>query len=178
MFRDGQRVPIRTGQGEVTTASTTITPIDPNIATWTPYPAAFADNPLVAKPPQVLAHTIDDLSHLGVYHQKYVNIRASGGQLVSYLGGIDINSDRLDMPIHRASKPFHDVQVRITGPAVADVIRSYAERAGVHGGAVGITTPAAGSVPDAGSHLVQIARTYFKPGTGSMTPPHTWQTAW
>jgi phosphatidylserine/phosphatidylglycerophosphate/cardiolipin synthase-like enzyme len=147
--------------------------IDPNIATWTPYRAAFADNPLVSKPPKILGHTIDDISHLGVYHQKFVNIRTNGGQLVSYVGGIDINSDRLDTPIHRAAKPFHDVQVRITGPAVVDVIRSYAERAVAHGGAVGITTPAAGSVPDAGSHLVQIARTYFKPATGSATPPYS-----
>jgi hypothetical protein len=33
VFRDGKRVPIRTGQGDVTTASFTAMPIDPNIAT-------------------------------------------------------------------------------------------------------------------------------------------------
>lgn len=148
--------------------------IDPSIATWTPYPVAFRDNPLVQPPPfDILGHAVDDLSHLGVYHQKFVNIRSTGGQLVSFLGGIDINSDRLDMPIHRAAKPFHDVQLRITGPAVADVIRSYEERANFHGAQVPIATPAAGSVPDAGSHLVQIARTYFKPAPGSSTQAYT-----
>jgi phosphatidylserine/phosphatidylglycerophosphate/cardiolipin synthase-like enzyme len=142
----------------------------PGVATWTPYPAAFPDNPLVTPPPfTVLGHTIDDLSHLGVYHQKYVNIKAAAGGLVSYLGGIDINSDRPDTTIHRARHPFHDVQVRVTGPAVIDVIRSYAERATLHAAPIPIAVPAAGSVGPAGSHLVQIARTYFKPGAGSAT---------
>ena len=148
--------------------------IDPTIATWTPYPAAFLDNPLVTPPPfKILGHTLDDISHLGVYHQKYVNIQTAGGALLSYLGGIDINSDRPDTTIHRARRPFHDVQVRITGPAVADVVRSYAERAGAHAAPIAIPTPGPGTIPDAGSHLVQVARTYFKPAPGSPTPAYT-----
>ena len=89
--------------------------IDPTIATWTPYPAAFADNPLVSTPPTILGNTLDDLSHIGVYHQKYVTIKASAGDIFAYLGGIDINSDRPDTTIHRAEHPFHDVQARLTG---------------------------------------------------------------
>jgi phosphatidylserine/phosphatidylglycerophosphate/cardiolipin synthase-like enzyme len=151
--------------------------IDSTIATWTPYPAAFADNPLVAPPPvAILGHTIDDLSHFGVYHQKYVVVQRSDDTpppddtYVGYLGGIDINSDRVDTTLHRAKHPFHDVQVRLTGPAVADLIRSYEERASVYSGAqVPIPIPDPGSIPATGNHLVQIARTYFKPLAGSGT---------
>lgn len=147
--------------------------VDPTIATWTPYPAAFADNPLVTPPPfKVVGHTIDDFSHIGVYHQKFVNIKKADGTYVSYLGGIDINSDRVDTTLHRAQHPFHDVQVRITGPAVADVLRSYEERAGRYGAPVSIPSVGA-SLGGPGSHLVQVARTYFKQQAGSPTTPFT-----
>ncbi|HEX8107718.1 MAG TPA: hypothetical protein VF516_08305, partial [Kofleriaceae bacterium] len=151
-----------------------LTAIDPTIATWTPYPAAFSDNPLVGSPPKVLGHTIDDISHLGVYHQKYVVVQPASGAPVAYLGGIDINSDRVDTSIHRAVHPFHDVQARITGPAVADVIRSYEERAVFHSAPHPIATPAEGTVAATGSHIVQIARTYFAPSSplASWPAPH------
>jgi phosphatidylserine/phosphatidylglycerophosphate/cardiolipin synthase-like enzyme len=151
--------------------------VEPTIATWTPYPANFADNPLVTPPPfKVLGHTIDDVSHTGVYHQKYINIKkpkmGGGFEYVSYLGGIDINSDRVDTTLHRAQHPFHDVQVRITGPAIADVLRSYEERAGRYSASVPI--PSAGTTLDGtGSHLVQIARTYFTQQAGSPSTPFT-----
>jgi phosphatidylserine/phosphatidylglycerophosphate/cardiolipin synthase-like enzyme len=146
--------------------------IDPTIATWTPYPAAFSDNPLVSSPYKVLGHTIDDLSHIGVYHQKYVIVQTPGGDHVGYLGGIDINSDRVDTSLHRAKHPFHDVQARVTGPVVADLIRSYSERAQRHGATVAINLPAA-PIPTTGSHLIQVARTYFRPQAGSATTAFT-----
>lgn len=144
---------------------------DPAIATWTPYDAAFSDNPLVTPPPfKILGHTLDDISHVGVYHQKYVNVQHADGTYVSYLGGIDINSDRLDTTIHRAVHPFHDVQVRITGPAVKDLILSFQERAHHHNADPPAIDPATvGPIAGTGSHLVQIARTYFKPAAGSST---------
>lgn len=146
--------------------------IDPTIATWTLYDATFSDNPLVLPPPfKILGHTIDDISHLGVYHQKYVTIKRTDGSYVAYLGGIDINSDRPDTTIHRAVHPFHDVQVKITGPAVIDVIKSYEERAIHHNAPVAIPVASVGPIAPAGSHLVQIARTYFTPGPGSTTTP-------
>lgn len=143
--------------------------IDPAIATWTPYDAAFADNPLVQHPPQVLGHTVDDISHMGVYHQKYVTIRRADGSYVAYLGGIDINSDRPDTVIHRAKKPFHDLQVRITGPAIEDVVLSYQERAKRHNVQPVIAQADVAQLQPAGTHLVQIARTYFKTAAGSPT---------
>jgi phosphatidylserine/phosphatidylglycerophosphate/cardiolipin synthase-like enzyme len=146
--------------------------IDPTIATWTPYPASLRDNPLVLPPPfKILGNILDDISHIGVYHQKYVNILTSDGKHIAYLGGIDINSDRLDTSLHRAVHPFHDVQVKVTGPAVADVIRSYAERATYHNAPISIPIPDAGTIHQTGSHLVQIARTYFKAEPGSLTTP-------
>ena len=139
--------------------------IDPTIATWTPYPAAFSDNPLVSPPPfKILGHTIDDFSHLGVYHQKHVSIRQADGTRVAYLGGIDLNSDRPDTPLHRVRHPFHDLQVRVTGPAVDAVVRTYQERATVHSATAPIA-PAAVPSPPGASHLVQIARTYYKPAS-------------
>ena len=137
--------------------------IDTTIATWTPYPAAFSDNPLVAPAPfKILGHTIDDLSHLGVYHQKLVAIKPAAADPIAYFGGIDINSDRPDTPLHRARHPFHDLQVRLRGPAVEAVLRTYAERATGHGGPVAIP-PAAVPSPAGASHLVQVARTYYEP---------------
>lgn len=149
--------------------------IDPTIAMFTPYPAAFSDNPIASNPPTILGNRLTDISHLGVYHQKYVVIQPSGPAPqpapFAYLGGIDIDPNRLDTSMHRARDPWHDVQARITGPAVADVARSYAERATFHSAPVRIPTPADGSLANAGSHLVQIARTYFVPGDTSSTPP-------
>jgi phosphatidylserine/phosphatidylglycerophosphate/cardiolipin synthase-like enzyme len=155
---------------------TALAAFDATIATWTPYPAAFLDNPLIAPGPvKILGSTIDDISHIGVYHQKYVNIQFPGTAMppyTAYLGGIDINSDRPDTTIHRALHPFHDVQIQLNGPAVAETIRSYAERASAHGANAPIAQPSDGQIPDAGSHIVQIARTYFKPGPGSGTPAY------
>ncbi len=144
--------------------------IDSTIAKWTPYPAAFADNPLVTVPPTILGVTLDDISHIGVYHQKYVIVKPSQGDVFAFLGGIDINSDRPDTTIHRAEHPFHDVQVCLTGPAVIEVIRSYVERATLHNAPIPIQIPT-DPIPGPGSHLVQIARTYFAPKPGSPTQP-------
>lgn len=142
--------------------------IDPTIATWTPYPATFADNPLVTPPPfQILHHTIDDLSHIGVYHQKLVTIVQADGTRLAYLGGIDINCDRPDTPLHRAKHPFHDLQVCITGPAVQALFQTYAERANVklYNAPTPVDPTKPVPSPAGASHLVQIARTYYKPAT-------------
>lgn len=80
--------------------------IDPTIATWTPYPAAFVDNPLVAPAPfKILGHTIDDFSHAGVYHQKLVTIQPAGGNVnnqIAYLGG---STSTTTGRIHRCIAP-------------------------------------------------------------------------
>jgi phosphatidylserine/phosphatidylglycerophosphate/cardiolipin synthase-like enzyme len=97
-------------------------------------------------------------------------MQAAGQPPIAYLGGIDLNSDRLDDPDHRAYAPFHDVQVRLTGPAVADVVASFAERAAVDGTSSPLVLPS-DPLPDTGHHIVQLGRTRFAPGTGPGAGP-------
>jgi phosphatidylserine/phosphatidylglycerophosphate/cardiolipin synthase-like enzyme len=83
-------------------------------------------------------------AHFGTFHQK-VQVLAipsgTGSAYVGYLGGIDINSNRVDGPGHHASRPrgpetlgpphvepYHDVHARVTGPAVLDVVGLFHER--------------------------------------------------
>lgn len=131
------------------------------IATWSPYPATGFDNPLYTSPFQIAGVTVDDIIHFGVYHQKFVVGKSGVGDFFGYLGGIDINSDRPDSPIHRAIFPYHDVQARLTGPALRDLIQSFAERAAFDHWTLPFPLPDA--VGAAGNHLVQIGRTYYKP---------------
>jgi phosphatidylserine/phosphatidylglycerophosphate/cardiolipin synthase-like enzyme len=148
--------------------------IDPGLAIWTPYPAAFADNPLLPVPFKVLGHKIDDFSHIGTYHQKFINIRRTDNSHVSWLGGMDISNDRVDAPMHRALHPFHDVQVKIEGPAVTALISTFDDRARDHGSLGLIAQSDAVDHADAaqkGNHLIQIARTYYRPAPGSSSRP-------
>jgi phosphatidylserine/phosphatidylglycerophosphate/cardiolipin synthase-like enzyme len=102
--------------------------------------------------------TVHSFRQFGTFHQKLVVIQPAGNiPPVGYLGGIDINSDRIDTPLHHAAAPFHDVQVRVTGPAVDDMATTFAERWARE--STKVLKPIA-AAPDAGSHLVQIARTY------------------
>lgn len=137
----------------------------PGTAVWTPYPATLADNPLAENPLSIAGLTIDALSHVGVYHEKIAAIQPSGQAPLAYLGGIDINSDRLDNPVHRAFAPFHDVQVKLTGPAVGDVVTSLAECAATVGADSPVSLPSA-PWPTPGPHVVQVGRTRFAPGPG------------
>ena len=144
-----------------------------DLYTWTPYPAAFSDNPIVPNQLHIGPVYFDDLDRVGVYHQKHVSIRRADGTYVAYLGGIDLNSDRIDTSLHRAVHPFHDVQLRVTGPAVKDVITSFHERLHLHQPTAVAPVPpsSVGTIPNAGTHLVQIARTYFKPGSNNLGTP-------
>jgi phosphatidylserine/phosphatidylglycerophosphate/cardiolipin synthase-like enzyme len=138
---------------------------DPDTAQWTPHPATLADNPLADNPLHIAGVPLP-MSHVGVYHEKIAAMQAAGQPPIAYVGGIDLNSDRLDNPNHRAYAPFHDVQVRLAGPAVADIVNSFAERAAVAGTSSPLTLPG-GAWPAAGSHIVQLGRTRFAPGSGS-----------
>ncbi|HZF52739.1 MAG TPA: hypothetical protein VE093_28985 [Polyangiaceae bacterium] len=159
-------------------------------ATWSSYPAKMGDNPFVKTSPLKvklfagsLPLPLDFIDRFGVYHMKIVAIdagaAASSPRYVAYLGGMDIVPDRIDTPLHRNASPFHDVQVRITGPAFLDVATTFDQRL-THDHASSATRKPAFSVPasvaaadDAGPHLVQITRTYFAPQTprwGSSAP--------
>jgi hypothetical protein len=137
----------------------------PGVAFWTPYPATLADNPLAENPLQIAGLALSELTRVGVYHEKIALMQAAGQPPIAYVGGIDLNSDRLDNPNHRAAAPFHDVQVRLTGPAVADVMASFAERAAIAGTTSPLVLPSA-PAPNPGHHIVQLGRSRFAPGVG------------
>jgi phosphatidylserine/phosphatidylglycerophosphate/cardiolipin synthase-like enzyme len=141
--------------------------ISSDIAHWSPYPATTSDNPLFSPPLKVVGITLDDVIHFGVYHQKFVVGKSGAGDYFGYLGGIDINSDRVDSPLHRALFPYHDVQARLTGPALKDLIQTFAERSAYDHATLPFDMPATPPQLPAGQgrHLVQIGRTYYKPRT-------------
>ena len=140
------------------------------LARWSAYPAAGADNPLLGGLVTLPGlGPIDDVKRFGAYHQKMVVIRRPDGEFLAYTGGMDISSDRVDSPLHRSVSPFHDVQVRLTGPAAADVATSFRERIIHDSGSVSYGSGP--TVSNAGTHLVQVARTYFVPRAGSGTAP-------
>jgi phosphatidylserine/phosphatidylglycerophosphate/cardiolipin synthase-like enzyme len=155
----------------------------PDLAVWTPYPAVLGDNPLAPHPVTVSGISIDAVdNHFGVYHVKSALIKPAGGAKhppFCYLGGIDLSPNRVDDPLHRAVVPFHDIQVRLSGPAVNDVIQTTAERASVHGATppAALTPPSDPNAPPLvpmpdppGPHLVQVGRTYYAPAGGGPGP--------
>ena len=96
----------------------------PGTAVWTPYPATLADNPLAPSPLTIAGVRVDEVvDHVGVYHHKIQITRPPNGDPIACLGGIDVNPNRVDSPLHRNAFPFHDVQVRLTGPAADDVVK-------------------------------------------------------
>jgi phosphatidylserine/phosphatidylglycerophosphate/cardiolipin synthase-like enzyme len=153
-----------------------------DIAVWTPYAAVLGDNPLAPHPVTVAGFSVDDVdNHFGVYHAKAALIKPAGATQhpFCYLGGIDLSPNRLDDPLHRAVVPFHDLQVRLSGPAVNDVIQTIAERASVHGATppAALTPPSDPNAPPLvpmpdppGPHIVQVGRTYYAPAGGAPGP--------
>ena len=121
--------------------------IQPGIALRARHPGRFADNPL-ARPSTLPLEPQDFLAGVSSWHQKFQVVRRApdplGGSVVGYLGGIDVNRNRLDSPGHHGSawrppeevalspapamRAFHDVHARITGPAAADVALTFERR--------------------------------------------------
>lgn len=135
-----------------------------------PYIAGAVDNPLG---PAAGANALIDgvralQERFGGFHQKIAIVRNDSG-LIGYCGGIDLNANRLDNRDHGIRHPYHDVHARVDGPAAADLATTYVERWQRDGRSMlAIGAPGAMPVvPAAGDDVVQIARTYFRPGTGS-----------
>ena len=70
----------------------------------------------------------------GIRRCKWSSARrdANGDIFAGYLGGIDINPNRLDAPGHQKAGPYHDVHARVTGPAAALVAATFDERWSFH----------------------------------------------
>ena len=137
----------------------------PNAASrYAPHPATVADNP--ASPP-LSGFPYDSffklIRHFGFYHTKFAAVKA-GPERYAYAGGIDINPNRLDDIRHLGSGPYHDVHARVRGKAVRDVELTFAERWSRDGGTTGLAfePAAADELADAGTDVVQVARTYFQ----------------
>lgn len=125
------------------------------------------------------------------HHQKYVLISDDSGQ-TAFLGGIDLAPDRWDSSRHDNSPDrhpehfaaWHDVQVRVDGPAVHAIWQSFRKRWNdqrrPHGyPAIGgqAPTPLPPSAPvmgaPLGTHAVQIVETYAcesRAGDGTVGP--------
>lgn len=117
----------------------------PHCAFPAPHPVVLADNPLAHDLSLPGLGNISALQEaFGVYHHKFQVIAKQGDPVepfVGYLGGIDINSNRLDAPGHHSARyrspdstappgpgAYHDVHARVTGPATLDLIGTFHER--------------------------------------------------
>ncbi len=121
--------------------------------------------------------------------------------MIGYLGGVDINQGRLDTWGHHGSgwipperpsrqpsvRSFHDVHLRITGPAASDVARTFERRWAFDTARrppdVPLHPPAfvapdrtdANEVPaQAARHLVQVCRSGYAPAPGGGSVPLPW----
>ncbi len=138
-------------------------------ALWAPYPATKADNPLAGALTGSLAD-FAGIDHVGVYHQKFA-VFEQGARLVGFAGGIDPNPDRLDDADHVVESPFHDAHVRVEGPAAEDLYHTFRSR-WRHQTGDAAEMGDAPAQPAAGSHAVQVARTYFQPRSAARALPY------
>lgn len=180
------------GSKDVLEALTPADPQAPRYALWSRYPSQFSDNPAAS---QTAGGTLDALlrvKRVGVWHSKMqlvaTPVANSAPAYTAYLGGIDINDNRVESWAHRWPTDYHDIHARIAGPAVADVFQSYYERYAHEqehrlpwdGPAAPNTcpcvTPKPGDtnairlalpIPPAGDDIVQIARTVYRPSAAN-----------
>ena len=164
-------------------------PNTPRIALPSRYPARFSDNPTSSRFPANVMNELAAIERIGVWHNKMQMLALPGpaGEsvptYVGYLGGVDVNDNRVDAPGHRWPKDYHDVHARLTGPAVADLFQTFYDRwefdtprlVDSEGPAAPNTcprvTPSPGDAPTpslsqidpTGDHIVQIARTLYRP---------------
>lgn len=103
----------------------------------------------------------DRYLQFGSHHQKIVVVFA-GGNLVAYVGGIEVSADRLN-PVSKGA-PLFDVSLRVTGPGAREVLRTFVERWEAHPSASGAALTGgnvlSGPPPAAGTSRVQITHTY------------------
>lgn len=68
----------------------------------------------------------EDLPNRGpnLHHQKLVVVSGERG-LVAFLGGMDLNNDRVDV---NGKSPLHDVHIRLNGPAAAEAFSVFRDR--------------------------------------------------
>ncbi len=106
--------------------------------------AVSAHNTLVTGP---AAHEaiLDGRHRPGASHHAKMAVVRNADGLVAYVGGIDVNENRVNSVDHfdylAGTGPYHDVQCRVEGPAARDVLRTFLSRWNDH--------PTMGNVPSA-----------------------------
>jgi phosphatidylserine/phosphatidylglycerophosphate/cardiolipin synthase-like enzyme len=157
--------------------------IRPNLAIRSVYPSLHVDNPLaetitVPLPqPMVLTNFVVGA---GTWHQKVQLFKRAegkfddrGNQFSVYVGGMDMNGNRLDNFGRQGPSAYHDVHSRITGPGAVDVFQAWQERyeyeiprttgADPVGKLFAVPTADDVALIENPKHIVQISRTLFKP---------------
>lgn len=111
----------------------------------------------------------DRLRLVGSFHQKALVV--AGQKLVAFVGGMDFGADRLAVPLENRG-PWHDVQLRITGPAAADLYQTLADRweSWPQNKSRPLRRVTTGSGAGGSKRAVQIVRTYGNPLTGTVLP--------
>ena len=172
-----------------------INEIENHLAIWARHPVRMADNPLANRDLLPGLKVEDIQERFGSWHQKIQAIKrfqadAQGNTIIGWVGGIDINKNRLDSPGHQAAAPYHDVHSRVTGTAAWDVHQTWRERYAFEQlqhavldndtsvPDLAATLPDYRTTPEAypahpEKHIVQIGRTYFRadPATGGEALP-------
>jgi phosphatidylserine/phosphatidylglycerophosphate/cardiolipin synthase-like enzyme len=179
------------GSKDVIAALTPEDPQAPRYALWSRYPSQFSDNPASSQAAGEALDFLVRLKRIGVWHSKMQLVAAPGTDsapaYVGYLGGIDINDNRVESWTHRWPTDYHDIHARITGPAVGDLFQSFYERyAHEQGHRLPEDGPAAPNtcpcvvpkpgdadaillepIEPAGDNIVQIARTIYRPSAAN-----------
>lgn len=156
--------------------------IKEGIAIRSIYPASNADNPLftsITIPTPSPITITDYITGTGTWHQKIQLFKRAEGkfddgtQFTGYVGGMDMNGNRLDNFGRQGKSPYHDVHCRITGPGVSDIFKAWHERfeyektlpanAGAIDRVYAPPRPQDLPVNVAARHIIQIGRTLFRP---------------
>lgn len=169
-----------------------INELAPKLATYAVNQMRIADNPLAdTLGGDPLFGLEEDVDQFSVFHNKSQMVKrppaGDDNGFIGYLGGIDINKNRLDSPGHGVAGAYHDVHARVTGPIVRDLFQSFSERwayqrtteTGLPEGTLP-TPPITDDGPDGAAgtlrpsqHVARIGRTYHGP-VGPLDPPLTY----
>jgi phosphatidylserine/phosphatidylglycerophosphate/cardiolipin synthase-like enzyme len=133
-----------------------------------PVDADVDDNPLASAGGALLPAALELQRKWNVFHQKIQVVRNADG-IHAYCGGIDLNKNRTQTPVHAGRSPFHDVHARVDGPAAGELATTFVERWRVRSSTTLDldTATAFDSLPTDGDGVVQIGRTYYRPEAGS-----------
>ena len=104
------------------------------VAVYSPHPVTLSDNPRSTNFNAGVAQLSDFTTHVGLFHDKMQLVRrkhpTEGDQFlyVAYVGGMDVNKNRVDTPGHGGKGNYHDVHAKVTGAAALDFFGFFDDR--------------------------------------------------